>query len=82
MAEEVDDDEQSSTLEDIENQQPLLALFDCETTGFSIYNDHIIDIGAKVISSPVPVSQPTFSSLVRTPRNIPGPGKKKKEVLL
>ena len=82
VAEVVDDDEQSSTLEDIENQQPLLVLFDCETTGFSIYNDHIIDIGAKVISSPVPVSQPTFSSLVRTPRNIPGPGKKKKEVLL
>ncbi len=71
-------DEQSSDY-DMEDQQPLLILFDCETTGFSIYNDHIIDIAAKVIASPVPVSHPSFSSLVRTAKNIPGPGKIIKE---
>lgn len=80
-AEEVDvtedlGDDQSCT-DDMEDQQPLLVFFDCETTGFSVYNDHIIDIAAKIVSSPVPVNQPSFSSLVRTPRNIPGPGKNK-----
>ena len=28
---------------------PLLFFFDCETTGFRIYNDHITEIAAKVI---------------------------------
>ncbi len=54
------------------------SFYDCETTGFSIYTYHIIDIAAKVIASPVPVNQPSFSSLVQTPRNIPGPRKIKK----
>jgi len=75
VAEDAGGDEQC-TAENLEDRQPLLILYDCETTGLSIYNDHIIDIAAKVIASPVPVSQPTFTSLVRTPRNIPGPGKK------
>ena len=66
-----DEEEEQSTADD---QHPLLVLFDCETTGFSIYNDHIIDIAAKIIASPVPMSQPTFSSLIRTPKNIPKPG--------
>ncbi len=70
-----DGGDEQSTADDIEDQQPLLILFDCETTGFSIYTNHITDIAAKVIASPVPVNQPSFSSLVRTPRNIPGPGK-------
>jgi len=51
---------------------PLFILFDCETTGFSIYSDHITEIGAKVIASLIPIINPTFSSLVRTARNIPG----------
>ncbi len=55
---------EQSTADDTEDQQPLLILFHCETTGFSIYTDHIIDIAAKVIGSPVPVNQSTFSSLV------------------
>ncbi len=70
-----DSGDEQSTTDDNEDQQPLLILYDCETTGFSMYTDHIIDIAAKVIASPVPVNQPSFSSLVRTPRNIPGPGK-------
>jgi len=45
-----------------------------ETTGFSIYSDHIADIGAKVIASLIPHTQPTFSSLVETAQNIPAAG--------
>ena len=59
---------------------PLLVLFDCETTGFSIYADHITDIGAKVLNPPVPVDHVTFSSLVRTGRNISSAGKKKHKI--
>ena len=70
--EEVDADD---NCEGDDERHPMLVLFDCETTGFSIYSDHITDIGAKVVATPVPVSKPTFSSLVRTPRNIPAPGK-------
>ena len=56
------------------DSHPLLVLFDCETTGFSIYADHITDIGAKVLNPPVPVDHLTFSSLVRTGRNISSAG--------
>jgi len=55
---------------DFESSHPLLILFDCETTGFSVYSDHITDIAAKVIASPVPLQQPTFSTLVRTSKHI------------
>ena len=58
-----------------DDSHPLLILFDCETTGLSAYSDHITDIGAKVIASPVTPSVPTFSSLVRTPRKVPAAGK-------
>jgi len=42
----------------------LLVLFDCESTGLNIYHDHILEIAAKVVN--VAVSQPIYSSLVRT----------------
>ena len=58
-----------------EDSNPLLIFYDCEMTGFSIYRDHITDIGAKVVASPVLLDKPTFSSLVRTPRTIPAAGK-------
>ena len=46
-----------------------------EATGFSIYDDHITEIAAKVVGvPPSAVSQPSFSSLVHTPRNIPKQG--------
>ena len=61
--------------DDIRDAQPLLIFYDCETTGFSIYNDHITDIGAKVVASPIPLSSPTFSSLVKTSKRIPAAGK-------
>lgn len=54
---------------------PLLIFYDCETTGLGIYNDHITDIAAKVVACPVPLSSPTFSSLVKTSRHIPAVGK-------
>ena len=57
-----------------DDAHPLLFLFDCETTGLSIYTDHITDIAAKVISSPVPLTSPTFSSLVKTLKRIPSKG--------
>ncbi len=68
--------EQSQNDEEVssDNANPLLIFFDCETTGLSIYNDHITDVAAKVVSSPVSLESPTFSSLVATSRRIPAPG--------
>ena len=57
-----------------DSHAPLLFFYDCETTGFSIYNDHVTDIAARVVASPVPLSCPTFSSLVKTSRRIPAAG--------
>lgn len=57
-----------------DDAQPLLFLYDCETTGLSIYNDHIIEIAAEVVDCPVPHSNTTFTSLVKTSRRIPLPG--------
>ena len=56
-----------------ENAKPLLILYDCETTGFSMY---IIEIAAEVFNPPVPFSDTTgtFSSLVKTSRRIPKKG--------
>lgn len=65
----VDEDEDSS-----DDAHPLLIFYDCETTGFSIYDDHLTDIAAKVVACPVPLSTPTFSSLVMTSRHIKAPG--------
>lgn len=56
-----------------DNAHPLLIFYDCETTGLSIYDDHLTDIAAKVVKSPVPLSSPTFSSLVRTSRRLVSP---------
>lgn len=58
-----------------ENALPLLFFFDTETTGLSIYDDHIIEIAAKVVGVPQStVTQPSFSSLIHTPKNIPSKG--------
>lgn len=72
--EPVVDDETLAEVDGSNDGQPLLFFYDCETTGLSIYNDHITDIAAKVIASPVPVPTPTFSSLVMTSRQIPAAG--------
>ena len=65
-----------------DGSRPLLILFDCETTGLSIYSDHITDIGAKVLTPPVPLSVPTFSCLVRTGRTISTTGKMKLDYVI
>ena len=65
-----DEDEDSTG-----NAHPLLFFYDCEATGFSIYDDNITEIAAKVVGVPLnSVSKPSFSSLVHTPRNIPKRG--------
>lgn len=59
-----------------EDTHPLLFFYDCEATGFSIYDDHLTEIAAKVVGVPLScVTNPSFSSLVHTPRNIPKKGK-------
>ena len=58
-----------------EDAHPLLFLFDTETTGLNIYEDHIIEIAAKVTGVPTStITQPSYSSLVHTSRNIPSKG--------
>ena len=55
---------------------PLLIFFDIETTGLSIYDDHITEMAAKVVGMPqFGISQPSFTSLVHTSRNISKKGK-------
>ena len=54
-----------------DDAHPLLLFYDCETTGLSVYSEHITEIAAKVVGVPQSsFSQPTFSSLVKTSRNI------------
>ncbi len=57
-----------------DNAKPLFVLYDCESTGLSIYNDHIIEMAAEVVNSPVTCRNGTFSRLVKTSRRIPTPG--------
>ncbi len=71
----LDDQSQNDEVVSSDNANPLLIFYDCETTRLSIYNDHITDIGAKVVASPVPLETPTFTSLVATSRRIPSVGK-------
>ncbi len=54
---ELDDQVENDEGVSSENANPLLIFYDCETTGFSIYNDHITDVAAKIVSPPVPVEQ-------------------------
>ena len=61
-----------------DDAKPLFFLYDCESTGLSIYTDHIIEIAAEVIDSPLSSSNTTFSSLVKTSRRIPVQSKYRK----
>ena len=64
-----------------ENAHPRFFFYDCETTGFSIYKEHITEIAAKVVGVPLSsLSQPTFSSLVKTSKNISKKGKQSSQV--
>lgn len=70
----VDDLSMEQNEDSSDDAKPLLFLYDCETTGFSIYSDHIIEIAAMVVNCPVTCANDTFSSLVKTSRRIPAPG--------
>ena len=72
-----EDEEDYCSKCDTDDSRPLLILFDCKTTGLSIYADHITDIGAMVLSPHVLVSSLTFSCVVRTGRTISVTGKLK-----
>ena len=49
----------------------LLFMYDCETTGGSFYQDHIVEVGSMVIAPDgASISNDKFSSLCHTPRHI------------
>ena len=49
----------------------MLFIYDCETTGLGIYTEHITEIAAKITGVPLSsISQPTYTSLVKTSRTI------------
>lgn len=54
------------------DELPLLFFFDCESTGGSIYNDHMIEVGAKVVAVPgsVNITQHQYGSLIHSSRSI------------
>ena len=71
-AEEDEDDGDDKC--EVDGNHPLLILYDCETTGLSIYSEHNTDIAAKVVDPPVELGAPTLTSLVRTGRTISATG--------
>jgi len=53
----------------------LIFIFDCETTGLSIYQEHMVELAAEVlVPSGVTISRTEFSSLCYTARRIPKQG--------
>ena len=54
------------------NMLPMLFFYDCESTGGSTYDDHIIEVGAKVVAAPdsADIPQLEYSSLVHSSRTI------------
>ena len=73
---DVDDNPEEENEDSSDDAHPLSFFYDCETTGFSIYDEHVVEVAAKVVGVPLSsVSSPTFSSLIHTPRNIPKMGK-------
>ena len=50
------------------NMLPLLFFYDCGSTGGSTYDDHIIEVGAKVIAAPdsADIPQLEYSSLIHS----------------
>ena len=66
-----DDDEADDDSKDISLPSPLYFLYDCEGTGGSIYDDHIVEIAAIVQPLCVDIRAPTeFQFLVKTSRKI------------
>ena len=54
--------------------EPLLIFYDCEATGLSIYQEHVIEIAAEVLECPFPYDETIFSSLIKTARRIQSKG--------
>lgn len=79
---EVDDLSMEQSEDSSDEAQPLLFLYDCETTGFSIYNEQIIEIAAEIVDCPVSYASNNFSSLVKTSRRIPAAGIKSYNTML
>ena len=54
------------------NMLPLLFFYDCESTGGSMYGDHIIEVRAKVVTAPgsADISQFEYGSLIHSSRTI------------
>ena len=54
------------------DELPLLVFFDCESTSGSMYNDHITEVGAKVVAVPnsVSITQHQYGSLIHSSRSI------------
>ena len=46
-SEEDEDEDEYVEASETDDSHPLLIMFNCEMTGFSIYSDHITDIAAK-----------------------------------
>ena len=73
---QADMDTSSPSFEDIsdaipDDSEPLLFFYDCETTGGSFHNDHIMEV-ASVVAVPdnVDISKQDFNSLCHTSRHI------------
>ena len=64
----LEDDEEDDTVDKV----PLMFFFDLESTGGSMYTDHIMEMAAKVVGVPnsVDITQRHYSSLVHTSRDI------------
>ena len=82
---EAEDDQDATTADDYDpstddtiiaesqsNMLPLLFFYDCESTGGSMYDDHIIEVGAKVVAAPgsADISQFEYGSLIHSSRTI------------
>ena len=54
------------------DELPLLFFFDCESTGGSMYTDHMIEVGAKVVAVPdsVSITQRWYGSLIHSSQSI------------
>ena len=60
---EPDEDHEDDNEDTSDDAHPLLFLYDCETSGLSIYNEHIVEVAAKVVGVPLSsVSSPKFES--------------------
>ena len=66
----------SATAPTVEDSEPLLFIYDCETTGGSHLRDHIMEVGSMVsIPDGVSISNAEFSSLCHTSLHIARQGR-------